>query len=270
MKHSQLPLLSGQKSRLNIVSVFCNHKELRFLLDTGANRSLIHVDALKEISINTTEDHVQISSLLMGEHEWNNICFHIDRGENKSETYHGIHTDGVLGTDVLNGTCWIFLRPERILHICDYQHPFFQSWTQKAPHHTPLRKHFLHNAVHPVWACTGTLNNHDSVHIDIDTGAQSTILTSAAGQFLNPHHKREPIRLSSGGGVQKAKSYRTKAEEIRISTISFPHPTVAVCDPIFQVAPELLGRPAILLGIDVFGEHSYALDFHDGGMWFSP
>ena len=208
MKHSQLPILSSTKSRLNLVSVFCNQKELRFLLDTGANRSQIHEDSLRTLQIETTDEYVQLSSMVMGKHEWNDVSFQVVRTENKSMLHHGIHTDGILGTNILNGMCWIHLRPQRIIHICDPQHPFFQSWIQKSTHHTPLRKHFLQDSTHPVWSCTGSINGYDSVHINIDTGAQRTILTSKAGAYLDPKSKREPIRISSGSGVQEAKSYR--------------------------------------------------------------
>lgn len=269
MKLSSLSLLPTSKRGLNLVSVRCQNVPMQFLLDTGAYRSRIHIDSLKNLDGIIDLENPTISSLMIGTHEWNDVHCTVDHKENKSISHFGIHADGVLGTDILNGKCWIFHRPEKVLHIYDPGHPDFLSWTQAADHFIPLRTHLLAGSSNHVWACTGSLNGHGPIHINIDTGAQRTILTTKAGAYLDPNAKRQPIKLSNGGDISQAPSYRTNAEEIRLGNLVFPNPTVAVCDPIFSVAPELLGKPAILLGIDVFGELPYALDLQNGGMWFS-
>jgi len=269
MKFSSLSLLHTSKSGLNLVSVQCQNIPMQFLLDTGADHSRIYIDSLQKLDGIVDLEHPTIPSLMIGNHEWNDVHFKVNHGENQSISRFGIHADGILGTDILNGKCWIFHRPEKILHIYDSEHPEFLSWTQSAEHFIPLHTHLLAGSSNHVWGCTGYLNGHGPIHINIDTGAQRTILTTKAGEFLDPKSKRQPITLSNGGDVNQAPSYRTTAEEIRLGKLVFPNPTVAVCDPIFSVAPELLDQPAILLGIDVFGEFSYALDLQNGGMWFS-
>ena len=92
-------------------------------------------------------------------------------------------------------------------------------------------------------------------------------MTRKAGALLDPNAPRETIHLSNGGEARNVESYRCHAQELAVAGVVFSKPLVAVCDPIFSVAPELLDIPAILLGVDVIGQNSYGFDLHNGRFW---
>lgn len=261
------------KPRLNLIDIQCGTQSICVLMDTGAPTSRINKHTAKTLNLPIEQDgdydYAVIPKITIGPFQWENLRVSINPHEDKSSIYHGRQTDGIFGCDVMNGLCWIFEPTMRKFHVCTPNHSFFSKWTEGAGC-TSIHPHKLADLPSNVWATECFLNGQGPIHTDLDTGAQRTILTSKAGAFLDPTAAREEIRLSNGGTERNVGSYRTTAEEITIAGVRFLKPVVAVCDPIFSVAPELLSKPAILLGIDVIGESRYAFDLHHGEFWIHP
>ena len=269
MKYTHTPICNTPKTRLNLVEFQVNAQSDIFLLDTGAPQSRIHITKAEKFQIQHDGKKGVIERLQIGPFLWTNFPVSIDSSPDKSTLYHGCPTAGLFGTNLMNGLCWLFERPARKLHICEAEHAFVNQWTAGA-NSISIHPHVLKDIEGHVWATQSYLNGQGPIHTDLDTGAQRTILTSKAGAYLDPAEPRETIRLSSGGGVNQAESYRCHAESFEIAEVRFERPLVAVCDSIFEVAPELLDKPAILLGIDTIGENSYGFDLQNGIFWIHP
>lgn len=268
-RYHQTDLAETTKKRLNIIKIQCMEQELCMLLDTGAPQSSIRVDSAQRLNLATDNDFIELPELKLGAFVWEGVKAHPDKREYDSTEYFGCSLDGVLGTDVMNGLCWLFDRPSRKVHICDTEHAFCAEWSKDAAF-ISTRPHVLGDSSGHVWATEAYLNGHGPIHTDLDTGAQRTIITSKAGALLDPSAPRTPIQLSNGGEVTNVSSYRTRAKSLKIAGITFSNPVVAVCDPIFSVDPPLLERQAILLGIDIIGENSYGFDLKNGLFWIFP
>lgn len=268
MKYS-VPMSPTPKERLNLVDLECGDERFCVLLDTGAQSSHLRLAAAERLGLEMDGETAVIPEIRLGPFVWRDFPVTLDRREDHSAVHHGRPTDGLFGTDLMNGWVWLYERPSRVLHVCSADDPFVAEWTRDA-NRLAIRPHQLAGASGHVWATECTLDGHGPVHTNMDTGAQRTILTSKAGALLDPEAPREAISVSNGGDAVNVSCYRCHARTIEIAGVRFERPLVAVADPIFQVAPELLAIPAVLLGIDVYGANSYGFDLESGVFWLHP
>jgi len=264
-----------------ILQVAINENEPQpFILDTGANVSVIYDNYSDKMGLQQTGETVLIRGLVsIGRRPIiENLDLTIGEETFRSariavlETPHASDDAiGLLGADILSNHVVLFNKKTLMATLIPSDvsdTDFFSGWrkislNKKAPGREDIGLHFAE-----------TIINRRSVSILIDTGSNSNLINWRLAT-LHPNIKRFERNLRKSGKLQGALKTKPMKMDTTLTTLKIGDKywpqidvTVIELDPLLTIAP--VEKPLMIAGAGLFTSSTVAFDFGRDRIYFHP